>query len=142
MSCRYLVGDVRWKPEEQEPSSRFLWDYHSGDEQQQYQLARIWRTLVCSYTALRLTKLKDHLPTIGGPAKHFEKRRESRPLAEMWQDTLNDDLLWVVYATSPHKSPRIYPRNTPTWTWTSVEARVIYWDEILSSNVDDARTQN
>ncbi|KAI0973303.1 heterokaryon incompatibility protein-domain-containing protein [Xylaria arbuscula] len=118
-----------------------LWDYDSGDEQQLYQLARIWRTIVCSYTPLQLTKLKDRLPAIGGLAKDLARQRKSRYLAGLWEDTLNDDLLWVVHATSQHKSPRIYPRNAPTWSWASVETWVLYWDEILFSDVDDAHTQ-
>ncbi|KAI1272980.1 HET domain-containing protein [Xylaria sp. FL0933] len=115
-------------------------DYDSGDERQLYDLARMWRTIVCSYTPLHLTKLKDRLPAIGGIAKDIARRRKSRYLAGLWEDTLNDDLLWVVHAPSQHKSPRIYPRNAPTWSWASVKTWVLYWDEILFSDVEDGRT--
>ncbi|KAJ2988194.1 hypothetical protein NUW58_g4108 [Xylaria curta] len=118
-----------------------LWDYDSGDEHQRYQLARLWRTMVCSYTPLRLTKLKDRLPAIGGLARDLARRRESRYLAGLWEDTLNDDLLWTVQATSQYKRPRTYPRNAPTWSWASVETWVLYWDEILFSEVDHAYAQ-
>ena len=114
-------------------------DYHSGDKQELYQLERMWRTIVCSYTPLRLTKLKDRLPAIGGLARNVARRRKSRYLAGLWEDTLNDDLLWVVHATSQHKNPRIYPRNAPTWSWASVETWVLYWDEILFLDEDGAR---
>ena len=103
----------------------------------QYQGARLWRTMICSYGALLLTKSKDRLPAIGGLAKEMADVRKSRYLAGLWEDTLNDDLLWTIRTTSKYKKPRPYPRNAPTWSWASVETWPSYWDEILFSVVEE-----
>ncbi|KAI1482647.1 HET-domain-containing protein [Daldinia eschscholtzii] len=98
-----------------------------------YQLARLWRTMVCSYTALLLSKSKDRLPAIGGLARDMASRRKLRYLAGLWEETLNDDLLWRVMARKGKKF-RPHPPNAPTWSWASVETTVLYWDEILFSH--------
>jgi hypothetical protein len=96
-----------------------------------YYIARLWRTIVSSYTCLGLTKPGDRLPAVGGLAKHMAVRRKSAYLAGLWEDTLSDDLLWSVYTTSTYKKPRPTPRTAPTWSWASVETYVLYFDEIL-----------
>lgn len=112
-------------------------DNEEYEEEFSYLRARLWRTMVSSYTALFLTKSKDRLPAIGGLAKHMAVRRKSRYLAGLWEDTLNDDLLWTIQATSKYKKPRPYPRNAPTWSWASVETYCHYWDPILFSSSED-----
>lgn len=84
-------------------------------ENVRYQGARLWRTMVSCYTALRLTKSKDQLPAFGGLARQMAAQRKSRYLAGLWEDSLNDDLLWTMYTTSKLKMPRPEPRNVPTW---------------------------
>ncbi|KAG9236244.1 heterokaryon incompatibility protein-domain-containing protein [Amylocarpus encephaloides] len=117
-----------------------LWQYqqsHGRLNQQalNYHGARLWRTMVSSYTTLRLTKLEDRLPAIRGLAKQMGAARKSRYLAGMWEDTLNDDLLWTIYQD---KKPRPCPRNAPSWSWASVETPASYWDEIVFTDVDEA----
>ncbi|RYP73886.1 hypothetical protein DL771_003328 [Monosporascus sp. 5C6A] len=101
-----------------------------------YQRARLWRTMVCSYTALLLTKSKDRLPAFGGLAKNMAPWRKQRYLAGLWEETLNDDLLWFI-ETSKGKKARPYPRTAPTWSWASVEAYVRYWDVILYRDISN-----
>jgi hypothetical protein len=103
-----------------------------------YQGARLWRTMVCSYTTLSLTKSKDRLPAFGGLARQMASQRKSRYLAGLWEDSLNDDLLWNIWTTSKLKSPRPEPRNAPTWSWASVEsaAGVDYLDTILYTDLE------
>jgi hypothetical protein len=107
-------------------------------ESVQYQGARLWRTMVCCYTALRLTMSKDRLPAFGGLAKQMASGRKSRYLAGLWEDSLNDDLIWTVRMTSKLKRPRPEPRNAPTWSWASVEAvpGVDYGDVILFTDLE------
>lgn len=117
-----------------------LENYRDGQEEYtdaiRYHGARMWRTMVCSYTALSLTKSKDRLIAISGLAKQLASGRKSRYLAGIWEETLNDDLLWVIYTTSKDKKPRPYPYNAPTWSWASVETWTSYWDEILFTEVE------
>jgi hypothetical protein len=120
-----------------------LWDYRDGHGGQyqakiEYQGARVWRTMICSYTALLLTKSKDRLPAIGGLAKEMAAVRKSRYLAGLWEDALNDDLLWIINASSKYKKPRPFPRNAPTWSWASVETWSLYWDEIFFTTMEES----
>ena len=110
------------------------WKAHKAEIE--YQGARLWRTMICSYTALLLTKSKDRLPAIGGLAREMATVRKSRYLAGVWEDTLNDDLLWTISVTSKYTKPRPFPRNAPTWSWASVETQTRYWDEIFFSNLE------
>ena len=100
-----------------------------------YQQARLWRTMICSYSALFLTKSKDRLPAIGGLAKDMASQRKSRYLAGIWEDTLNDDLLWSVQTPTGRKA-RPHPMVAPSWSWASVETHVLYFDQILYSDPD------
>ncbi|CAI4212639.1 unnamed protein product [Parascedosporium putredinis] len=95
----------------------------------EYYIARFWRTMVCSYMNLHITKSDDRLPAIGGLARHMAQRRKSRYLAGVWDNSINDDLLWVVRV--PQKEPRPAPLMAPTWSWASVSSPISYWDEIL-----------
>ncbi|KAK1524235.1 uncharacterized protein CCOS01_09322 [Colletotrichum costaricense] len=94
-----------------------------------YFMARLWRTLITSYTALHLTMTSDRLPAIGGLAKHMAVRRKSSYLAGIWEDSINDDLLWIIRTTL--KTPRPSPRTAPTWSWASVDSSVDVWDAVF-----------
>jgi hypothetical protein len=102
----------------------------------QYQCARLWRTMISSYTALYLTKSKDRLPAIGGLAKALASGRKSKYLAGLWEDSLNDDLLWTV---TSDQQPRSYPMNAPTWSWASVDRWIRYWDELIFTDLEEDR---
>ncbi|KXJ88992.1 heterokaryon incompatibility protein-domain-containing protein [Microdochium bolleyi] len=110
-------------------------DDEEGDRREwsmanQEYIARTWRTLVSSYTALDLTKASDRLPAIGGVARQMSSRRFGDDyLAGLWRATLNDDLLWTVQASSDLQ-PRPLP-TTPTWSWASVETHTLYTDVFL-----------
>ena len=107
-------------------------------ESVRYQSARLWRTMVCCYTALSLTKSKDRLPAIGGLARQMRSRRGSKYLAGLWEDAFQDDLLWEVYTVPRLKKPRPYPHNAPTWSWASVETFVGYSDVIMFTSVEES----
>jgi len=96
-----------------------------------YYIARLWRTMVSSYTSLGITKHEDRLPAMGGLAKHMAARRKSAYLAGLWEDTLMDDLLWYCDGSSISKRPRPVPRAAPTWSWASIDRHIMYADEIL-----------
>jgi hypothetical protein len=102
-----------------------------------YQGASTWRTMVCCYTVLFLTKSKDRLPAIGGLARQMAAARKSKYLAGLWEESLPDDFLWRVTALSKLKRPRPYPPNAPTWSWASVETFVDYWDTIMFTNIEE-----
>ncbi|KKZ66851.1 hypothetical protein EMCG_07456 [[Emmonsia] crescens] len=121
-----------------------LHDYTSSWAEQfqgaiRYQGASLWRTMVGCYTALLLTKSKDRLPAISGIAKDLGARRQSRYLAGLWEESINDDLLWTVHWRSRHQKARPYPRNAPTWSWASTESCIMYWDGVLFTSLEDGQ---
>ncbi|KAJ0297450.1 hypothetical protein COL516b_010677 [Colletotrichum fioriniae] len=71
----------------------------------------------------------DRLPAIGGLAKHMAVRRKSTYLAGIWEDSINDDLIWIIRTTL--KTPRPSPRTAPTWSWASVDSSVDVWDAVF-----------
>ncbi|KAJ4986068.1 het domain-containing protein [Stagonosporopsis vannaccii] len=115
--------------------------FRSGDMDPDvlYFAARIWRTMITSYTALSLTMPSDRLPALGGLARQMAGPRRSNYLAGLWEDCLIDDLLWLGY---PEQIPapsetRPYPRTAPTWSWASVGTFVDYTDTVLGSSFDE-----
>ncbi|CAN8105075.1 unnamed protein product [Discula destructiva] len=106
------------------------------DEEAKYRCAQLWRTMVATYTSLRLTKSEDRLPAIGGLARDMAVSRKSRYLAGLWSDTLNDDLLWIVTAVST-KKPRVSPPIAPSWSWAGAGSLVQYWDDIVFTPIED-----
>ncbi|KAK3896900.1 heterokaryon incompatibility protein-domain-containing protein [Staphylotrichum tortipilum] len=102
-----------------------------------YYIARLWRTMVSSYTALDITFHGDRLPAMGGLAKHMAARRRSAYRAGLWEDSLLDDLLWLPGGSSISKRPRPVPRAAPTWSWASTEHFVLYNDTIMFWDPDN-----
>ncbi len=96
-----------------------------------YYIARLWRTMVSSYTALNITQHGDRLPAMAGLAKHMAARRKSAYRAGLWEDALLDDLLWLPGGDSSSKPPRPVPRAAPTWSWASTGYFVQYNDGII-----------
>lgn len=96
-----------------------------------YYMAQLWRTMVASYTVLGLTVPTDRLPAMGGLARHMALRRKSKYLAGLWENSLNDDLIWSCPDLRSMKKPRPTPSSAPTWSWASVVTNVWYFDEII-----------
>ncbi|KAF2805794.1 uncharacterized protein BDZ99DRAFT_360225, partial [Mytilinidion resinicola] len=60
--------------------------------QQSMDWALLWHKAVADYTALDLTKVSDRQWAILGIASYYEKRRDCRYLAGLWEGTLVLDL--------------------------------------------------
>ncbi|KAH7035826.1 heterokaryon incompatibility protein-domain-containing protein [Microdochium trichocladiopsis] len=94
-----------------------------ASKNQEY-IARTWRTMISTYTALDITKASDRLPAIGGVARQMGTRRfkpqqagagkdaqreslvNDDYLAGLWRATMNEDLLWIVQPSPLMKKPR------------------------------------
>ncbi|KAF5008720.1 hypothetical protein FDECE_5028 [Fusarium decemcellulare] len=107
-----------------------------------YYMARVWRTMVCSYTALGITKPSDRLPAIGGLAKKMATSRKQTYVAGLWANSLSDDLIWTIAQSEGEKKPRQHPLAAPTWSWASVGTHVWYWDPILSWDPEEDITED
>ncbi|KAH6876338.1 heterokaryon incompatibility protein-domain-containing protein [Thelonectria olida] len=107
-----------------------------------YYLARVWRTLICNYTALGITKDSDRLPAIGGLARNLGEVRKIDYIAGLWENTINDDLLWYVLVPETRKTPRPRPATAPTWSWASVGTWVSYWDHMYFYDPEEDVTED
>ncbi|ROW02443.1 hypothetical protein VMCG_06100 [Cytospora schulzeri] len=98
----------------------------------------LWHKLVSEYSALRLTVLEDRVPAILGLARDFVDRAHLTGSScggyGLWERSFVHDLLWHVDEPLCGRSERrtfdpyqgIAP---PSWSWTSVNGKVSYWDE-------------
>lgn len=68
---------------------------------------------------------------MAGMAKSLEKCIDIPYLAELWQDSLVEDMLWM----APGKGrtglrvmldPNTPSKHVPTWSWASIEGHIIY----------------
>ncbi|TGO67594.1 hypothetical protein BOTNAR_0039g00310 [Botryotinia narcissicola] len=92
--------------------------------------------IIDEYSKLNLSKPADRLPAIAGIASHFGSHRrsmkngkltKSRYFAGLWEDNLHHDLLWrvILPENKPREVGRIVPYNAPTWSWASLDSKLI-----------------
>lgn len=81
----------------------------------------LWRHLVEQYTTLELTYISDRFPAIAGLAAEMGRRRPSRYMYGLWEDSLIGDMLWTNWKGSgDHLPPRPLDMEAPTWSWASI----------------------
>lgn len=100
--------------------------------------AQAWHGIVHNYSSLMLTHLSDRLPALAAIAEQTMKLRdpEDRYLAGLWEKTLLPDLQWFRADTSAeeggkYKGIRLVSARMPSWSWASVDVRVLWKDEVL-----------
>ncbi|KAK6851423.1 hypothetical protein PG995_012545 [Apiospora arundinis] len=81
---------------------------------------RNWHHALQAYSQLRLTHGSDKLPALSACASNFSAGR-GRYLAGAWEQSLVEDLLWVVDLPkqSPHKRRGRPVWRAPSWSWAS-----------------------
>jgi hypothetical protein len=94
-------------------------------------IASLWRTLVAQYSALQFTFESDRLPALSGIVAVIQSARPGLYLAGLWSDTLIIDMLWYVdddlrEDPLPSPTPTTSPLSSPSWSWASVGAPVLY----------------
>jgi hypothetical protein len=104
-----------------------------------YNLNNVWGYLVYEYTELQLSNPADKLLAISAVAEAMSQRLPNKDPATsykagLWERYMPKSLLW--YVSIGQKKPRPSYR-APTWSWASVDGRVLVWgldheDELLS----------
>jgi hypothetical protein len=84
--------------------------------------AGTWHDVVAAFTGLQISFKKDVFPALSGIAQRIHKKRKSRYLAGLWQDSLCADLVWD---TSVNKK-RLDNWRAPSWSWASVETAISF----------------
>jgi hypothetical protein len=80
-----------------------------------------WRHIVMLYSDANLTYSKDKLPALSGIARKTYSESNDQYLAGMWKKDIETQLCWKPDA--PGVRP---PWRAPSWSWTSVDGRVMY----------------
>jgi hypothetical protein len=85
------------------------------------------------YSNLALSRESDFFPALIGIAKQVSEVRRSRYLAGMWENSLNDDLLWRGHGWD---ASRPLKWRAPSWSWASTKADIYYGDAPLYWDAD------
>ncbi|KAK8012866.1 hypothetical protein PG991_010241 [Apiospora marii] len=99
-----------------------------------HSLHTVWRRMVEQYTPLQLTSPTDRLPAFSGLANEMQQGKDLEYLAGLWRDTLVSDMCWAVAMPEDQKPSPQAPRRLPTWSWTSVDAPVQYYEHIRTGS--------
>lgn len=86
---------------------------------------RYWRELVTEYTRCSLTEPSDKSVAFSGIVKHMQTKTHDRYIAGMWREKLPWSLTWYVADDSQMHSSRPIPRRAPSWSWLSIDGRII-----------------
>lgn len=144
------------------PQPKWAYGTNFEDDTNDYYRQCSWRSLIMQYSDLGLTKKEDCFPALSGIATQMADVRGARCVAGMWEDSLNDDLLWAGSALGPPRSVSVDKDNSdsgqmcarisrpanwraPSWSWASTEANIYYeeaplfWDDSLQ---DQERNEN
>ncbi|KAG6363941.1 hypothetical protein INS49_009044 [Diaporthe citri] len=95
-----------------------------------------WQTMAMNFCGRSMTEPSDKLPALSGMAQRYAGLMGWPPgdyLAGLWRQTLISDLLWIreeglssISATpDPAKTGRQYGR-APSWSWASMNGRILY----------------
>ncbi|KAI0896640.1 heterokaryon incompatibility protein-domain-containing protein [Annulohypoxylon nitens] len=110
---------------------------------------RVWEDIVGDYCHRELTMRSDKLVALSAVASKLQTKFGDTYLAGLWGKNFVRELLWMVafYGHTPVSdvsSPE--PYYAPSWSWTSVDARDIYFphtflgDDLLLIHLNEAST--
>lgn len=88
-----------------------------------------WKSIVSTYSWMKLTKPSDRLPVIAGIAKSFSAYLDDRYLCGIWSNIFHQDLTWQVndplsVACRNRASFTSHSEQSPSWSWAPVNAPV------------------
>lgn len=98
-----------------------------ADHDPRFSYYRLWGNVIKAYSQMKLTKSSDKLIALSGIAKKFSALLNDTYIAGMWQKYLASELLWYVEgAKQSDGTPSVRPRpyRAPSFSWTSIDARV------------------
>ena len=92
-----------------------------------------WRTMVEEYSTCQLSNDDDKWSAFKGLAMEVERNCGERLLGGLWQNHLPGDLLWVA-SPGPGKALETQELEVPSWSWLSINGRVIWPNPPLANN--------
>ena len=91
----------------------------------QDKMTDLWQAIVTRFSSLQLTKATDRLPALSGLAERMEPFL-GEYIAGLWGPSMAFDMAWRVQHLSPG-SQRLREYRGPSWSWVSVDAKVVFW---------------
>ena len=82
-----------------------------------------WLEIVTNYSRAHLTNSADKLPALSGIARRQYEATGDEYLAGMWRKKLTEQLCWC-----SHSKNRRPEWRAPTWSWTSIDASISFWE--------------
>jgi Heterokaryon incompatibility protein (HET) len=92
-----------------------------------------WYNILEDYTGRELTYETDRLIALEGLVKEMEKATTERFCLGIWTSGLPEQLLWMIYGSTPMEKPL----DLPSWTWASKPGRKSFY--ISSPDFDECR---
>jgi hypothetical protein len=83
----------------------------------------LWSNIVRDFTTRKLSVASDKLLAISGLAEEYGKLIGGKYLTGLWERNLVNGLLWR--RASSFTGPR---RRSPSWSWTSIDGKVDWWN--------------
>lgn len=84
-----------------------------------------WHSVVREYASRKLTLPTDKLTAIGALAQIYKENHEYRYIAGLWEETLVDDICWVVFPECEPLDGTLLPRpheyRAPSWSWAAID---------------------
>ncbi|EUC38751.1 hypothetical protein COCCADRAFT_45793, partial [Bipolaris zeicola 26-R-13] len=102
-----LPGDMMMSP-------IFLWKQTINDS--------MWPWIVATYSACKLTYVKDKLVAISGLARKIHEQTNDQYVAGLWRKNLEAQLCWFIWVPEPRRETEAY--IAPSWSWASVDVPV------------------
>ena len=87
---------------------------------------RRWYEIIEAYTQLKLTHASDRLPALAALSQRFQGSSKSDYAAGLWKGDILRGLLWEVSWEVPGIGTKPLGYRAPSWSWASVDAKVIY----------------
>ena len=99
-----------------------------------------WYRVVHEYSVRNLGRVSDTLPALSGLAHEFHDRTGYTYVAGLWQESLQQDLLWGVETfTEVGQMPETYV--APSWSWASHHGPVNFFAGTQGLNISTLRAE-
>lgn len=105
----------------QQPENRLRHGEQQTSMQDNIKFLKSWRSTLKLFTGTTLSIKADRLPAIQGLIKEIQRSTGWKNAFGLWECFMVEELMW-----SPDQTPHARLPNVPTWSWISVEGRVIY----------------
>lgn len=81
-------------------------------------------SIVEAFSPRKLTLSRDKLTALGGIASRLHQLTQWKYLAGLWQENLEQELLWHVFPAYPTAGFPLSGPEAPSWSWASIRGKI------------------